>query len=103
MQPDALDRSKALFIRRWGEMGGYWGINRTMAELHATINRCREMAAEQNSELREDRAREARVYRQRLDAMAEFLNGVMLLLNMILRSGEGGLSMLQKSMAKTAK
>lgn len=34
---DNLDRSKALFIRRWGEMGGYWGINRTMAELHALL------------------------------------------------------------------
>ena len=34
---DALDRSKALFIRRWGEMSGYWGINRTMAELHALL------------------------------------------------------------------
>src|SRR5262245_30739103 len=37
MHPDALSRSKALFIRRWGEMGGYWGINRTMAELHALL------------------------------------------------------------------
>ncbi|MBN1489453.1 MAG: ArsR family transcriptional regulator [Phycisphaerae bacterium] len=33
----ALERSKALFIRRWGEMGGYWGISRTMAELHALM------------------------------------------------------------------
>jgi len=33
----ALDRSKALFIRRWGELSGYWGINRTMAELHALL------------------------------------------------------------------
>lgn len=32
-----LDRSKALFIRRWGELSGYWGINRTMAELHALL------------------------------------------------------------------
>ncbi len=181
MQPDALDRSKALFIRRWGEMGGYWGINRTMAELHAllyisaeplctddimealqisrgntsmnirqlvdwglisrvhkkgdrkeyfvaetavwemfqtivrerrrrevepiieTINRCREMAAEQNSQLREERKREAKVYRQRLDAMAEFLNGVMMLLNMILRSGQGDLSLLSRSIARTTR
>lgn len=35
--PSALDRSKALFIRRWGELSGYWGINRTMAELHALL------------------------------------------------------------------
>jgi len=26
-----------LFIRRWGEMGQIWGINRTMAELHALL------------------------------------------------------------------
>jgi DNA-binding transcriptional regulator GbsR (MarR family) len=25
------------FIRRWGEMGQTWGINRTMAELHALL------------------------------------------------------------------
>jgi HTH-type transcriptional regulator, glycine betaine synthesis regulator len=33
----ALDASKALFIRRWGELSGYWGINRTMAEIHALL------------------------------------------------------------------
>lgn len=32
-----LSESKALFIRRWGEMGNYWGINRTMAEIHAML------------------------------------------------------------------
>src|SRR5437016_10438356 len=26
-----------LFIRRWGEMGATWGINRTMAEIHAFL------------------------------------------------------------------
>ena len=25
------------FIRRWGEMGQTWGINRTMAEIHALL------------------------------------------------------------------
>jgi len=35
--PSALEESKALFIRRWGEMGPYWGISRTMAELHALL------------------------------------------------------------------
>lgn len=25
------------FIRRWGEMGATWGINRTMAEIHALL------------------------------------------------------------------
>src|ERR1700730_17072731 len=29
-----------LFIRRWGEMGQTWGINRTMAESHALLYIC---------------------------------------------------------------
>lgn len=33
--PNKLEQSKAMFVRRWGEMGPYWGISRTMAELHA--------------------------------------------------------------------
>ena len=28
---------RALFIRRWGEMGANWGISRTMAEIHALL------------------------------------------------------------------
>ena len=28
------------FIRRWGEMGQTWGINRTMAEIHALLYSC---------------------------------------------------------------
>lgn len=32
-----VDASKALFIRRWGELSGYWGISRTMAEIHALL------------------------------------------------------------------
>lgn len=32
-----LEESKALLVRRWGEMGGYWGISRTMAEIHALL------------------------------------------------------------------
>ena len=35
--PSALEQSQQLFIRRWGEMAGYWGINRTMAETHALL------------------------------------------------------------------
>ena len=35
--PNALEESKSLLVRRWGEMGGYWGINRTMAEIHALL------------------------------------------------------------------
>src|SRR5450432_685146 len=32
-----LKSSQDLFIRRWGEMGQTWGINRTMAEIHAFL------------------------------------------------------------------
>lgn len=32
-----LREAKNLLVRRWGEMGGYWGINRTMAEIHALL------------------------------------------------------------------
>lgn len=33
----ALGESRSLFVRRWGEMGIYWGISRTMAEIHALL------------------------------------------------------------------
>jgi DNA-binding transcriptional regulator GbsR (MarR family) len=33
----ALTECRNLLVRRWGEMGGYWGINRTMAEIHALL------------------------------------------------------------------
>jgi HTH-type transcriptional regulator, glycine betaine synthesis regulator len=32
-----LRDSQDTFIRRWGEMGQTWGINRTMAEIHALL------------------------------------------------------------------
>jgi len=32
-----LHDAQDTFIRRWGEMGQVWGINRTMAELHALL------------------------------------------------------------------
>ena len=32
-----LITAQDLFIRRWGEMGQTWGINRTMAEIHAFL------------------------------------------------------------------
>ncbi len=32
-----LRTAQDLFIRRWGEMGATWGINRTMAEIHALL------------------------------------------------------------------
>ncbi len=34
---NAFEESKNLLVQRWGEMGGYWGINRTMAEIHALL------------------------------------------------------------------
>lgn len=34
---DRLIEVQDLFIRRWGEMGQTWGINRTMAEIHAFL------------------------------------------------------------------
>lgn len=37
MTEKTLVESKALFIRRWGEMASYWGISRTMAEIHALL------------------------------------------------------------------
>ena len=35
-----LQTAQDLFIRRWGEMGQTWGINRTMAEIHALLYIC---------------------------------------------------------------
>ncbi len=32
-----LEDARSLLVRRWGEMGGYWGISRTMAEIHALL------------------------------------------------------------------
>src|SRR5437660_6855746 len=38
LTPDQqLKTAQDLFIRRWGEMGQTWGINRTMAEIHAFL------------------------------------------------------------------
>ncbi len=34
---EKLRLAQDLFIRRWGEMGQTWGINRTMAEIHAFL------------------------------------------------------------------
>lgn len=176
---DALDRSKALFIRRWGEMGGYWGINRTMAELHAllyisadplctddimaalqisrgntsmnirqlvdwglvsrvhkkgdrkeyfaaetdvwemfqtivrerrrrevepiieTIDRCRDMVSEGSADLKDERKREAKIYRQRLDNMGDFLTGIMALLNTLLMAGKGGFEQFAASLPRS--
>ena len=35
--PFSLADARNLLVARWGEMGGYWGINRTMAEIHALL------------------------------------------------------------------
>ena len=35
--PEQLRQVQDEFIRRWGEMGQTWGINRTMAEIHALL------------------------------------------------------------------
>ena len=37
MPSEQLLRVQDEFIRRWGEMGQTWGINRTMAEIHALL------------------------------------------------------------------
>ncbi len=37
-----LREAQDTFIRRWGEMGATWGINRTMAEIHALLYVCAE-------------------------------------------------------------
>ena len=37
MPSEQLVRVQDEFIRRWGEMGQTWGINRTMAEIHALL------------------------------------------------------------------
>ncbi len=37
MPESQYEKSRALFIRRWGEMAASWGISRTMAEIHALL------------------------------------------------------------------
>lgn len=37
MVTSEFEKSKALFVRRWGEMAASWGISRTMAEIHALM------------------------------------------------------------------
>lgn len=37
MCPSPLDDIRNSLVRSWGEMSGYWGINRTMAEIHALL------------------------------------------------------------------
>jgi len=35
--PDPLSAARDEFISQWGAMGGAWGINRTMAQVHALL------------------------------------------------------------------
>jgi DNA-binding transcriptional regulator GbsR (MarR family) len=35
--PEALTAARDEFISQWGAMGGAWGINRTMAQVHALL------------------------------------------------------------------
>jgi DNA-binding transcriptional regulator GbsR (MarR family) len=35
--PDRLAAAREEFISQWGAMGGAWGINRTMAQVHALL------------------------------------------------------------------
>lgn len=35
--PDQLTTARDEFISQWGAMGGAWGINRTMAQVHALL------------------------------------------------------------------
>ncbi len=37
LQPDTLAEAQDRFIAVWGQMGGAWGITRTMAEVHALL------------------------------------------------------------------
>lgn len=39
-QTRPLDEAKATLIRCWGEMAPYWGISRTMAEVHVLLFIC---------------------------------------------------------------
>ncbi len=32
-----IEEARSTLVRRWGEMSGYWGISRTMAEIHALL------------------------------------------------------------------
>lgn len=177
---EAYDRSRALFIRRWGEMGANWGISRTMAEIHAllytsavplctddvmgelqvsrgnvsmnlrelvnwgliarlhhsgdrkeyfqcetdvwqmfatimrerrrrevepiveTIERCREMIAQELGGRRDDKTNDVRQYDRKLESMLSFLQAMNTLFNFIMRGGAGGMAgMLQGFAAAT--
>jgi DNA-binding transcriptional regulator GbsR (MarR family) len=68
-----------------------------------TINRCRQMVTESLSTLRDHRQQEAEIYRQRLDAMSDFLGTVNALLNLLLQTGIGGLGQMERTLVKAAR
>ena len=37
-----LSRITQRFVLHWGEMGSRWGVNRTVAQIHALLNRANE-------------------------------------------------------------
>ena len=37
LQAKALPRAVEQFILRWGDMGGQWGVNRSVAQIHALL------------------------------------------------------------------
>ncbi len=41
-QAHSLEEAKTALVRCWGEMAPYWGISRTMAEVHALLFLCPE-------------------------------------------------------------
>ena len=34
---DRLEEARELFVSQWGALGGSWGVNRTMAQIHALL------------------------------------------------------------------
>ena len=36
-EPNALTQARDEFVAEWGAMGSAWGINRTMAQIHALL------------------------------------------------------------------
>jgi DNA-binding transcriptional regulator GbsR (MarR family) len=68
-----------------------------------TISRCRQLVADNMSTLEDDRQQEARVYRERLDNMADFLTTINGLLNALLDSGQGGLGQVERTLVKVAR
>jgi len=60
-----------------------------------TISRCQDMVSDENDSNKDNDREEIRVYRERLDNMAEFLNSLMGLVNALLAGGGGNLKQMQ--------